>query len=258
MGLLFLLSLGRGIIFFVLCMRASGNTSIVSLPVRFLTYNPFFFFFQVRLHGRLFRAICRTSMSFFERTPIGNVLNRFSRDVGICDDLIPLTAFDAFGIIATDLGIAVMLLLINPFTILPIIVLMSLILTIRYIYISCARRIKICEGLLKSFVFTILSSSLDGLTSIRAFKTQKRFETRFDAHQNDHSSAWFFYIATGRWLLFYMDLASIVFIGGVTFAMLLMIDSFNSATVGLMISSSLMFSGGFQWCMRQVGIQCIL
>lgn len=72
-----------------------------------------------------------------------------------------------------------------------------------------------------------------------------------------------------------MDLASIFFIGGVTLAMLLMIDNFNSATVryyfefqslsfifgllivlfirqvGLMISSSLMFSGGFQWCMRQ-------
>ena len=104
---------------------------------------------------------------------------------------------------------------------------------VRYVYISCARRIKICEGLLKSFVFTILSTSLDGLTSIKAFKKQKQFEKRFDAHQNDHSSAWFFYIATGRWLLFYMDLSSIVFIGGVTGAMLLMIDNFNSATVGL-------------------------
>lgn len=31
---------------------------------------------------------------------------------------------------------------------------------------------------------------------------------------------------------FYMDLSSIVFVGGVTFAMLLMIDNFNSATVG--------------------------
>ena len=29
-----------------------------------------------------------------------------------------------------------------------------------------------------------------------------------------------------------MDLSSIVFVGGVTFAMLLMIDNFNSATVG--------------------------
>lgn len=73
-------------------------------------------------------------MSFFERTPIGNVLNRFSRDVGIVDDLIPLTAFDAFGIIATDTGIAVMLLSINPWTILPIIALMTLILGIRLVF----------------------------------------------------------------------------------------------------------------------------
>ena len=95
------------------------------------------------------------------------------------------------------------------------------------------------------------STSLYGLTTIRAFKVQKRFENRFDTQQNDHSAAWFFYIASGRWLLFYMDLCSVVFVGGVTFSMIFLIDHFNSATIGLMVSSSIMFSGGFQWCMRQ-------
>lgn len=153
--------------------------------------------------------------------------------MGIIDELIPLTAFEAIGIIATDIGIACMLLAVNLWTFLPILIIIVLILAMRYIYISCARRIKICEGLLKSFVFTLLSSSLDGLTSIRAFKTQKRFESRFDAHQNDHSSAWFFCMATVRWLLFCMDVCSVVFVGGVTLTMLLMIDSFNPATVSL-------------------------
>lgn len=88
---------------------------------------------------------------------------------------------------------------------------------------------------MKSPVFTQLSTSLYGLTTIRAFNVQKRFETRFDAFQNDHSAAWFFYIASGRWLLFYMDLSSCIFVGGITFSMIFLIDQFNSATIGLMI-----------------------
>lgn len=50
---------------------------------------------------------------FFETNPIGQILNRFSRDTGIIDDLLPITAFDAFGIIATDIGITILLLLGN-------------------------------------------------------------------------------------------------------------------------------------------------
>lgn len=140
-----------------------------------------------------------------------------------------------------------MLLLVNVYTIIAIIILSILILLIRSLYIDLARKIKIIEGINKSPVFTQLSTSLYGLTTIRAFRVEKRFENRFDCYANDHSSAWFFYISTGRWLLFYMDLSSVVFIGGVTFSMILLIDTFNSATIGLMISAALMFSGGFQW-----------
>lgn len=136
-----------------------------------------------------------------------------------------------------------MLLLVNIWTFIPIVVLAVLIFLIRNFYIDLARKIKIIEGVTKSPVFTQLSTSLFGITTIRAFKVQKRFESRFDAYQNDHSAAWFYYIATGRWLLFYMDLCSIIFVGGVTFSMLFSIDYFNSATIGLMVSSSIMFSG---------------
>ena len=68
MFLLFFFSLFRGAIFFVLCMRAS-----------------------VRLHDRLFKRMVHAPMVFFETNPIGQILNRFSRDTGIIDDIIPFT-----------------------------------------------------------------------------------------------------------------------------------------------------------------------
>lgn len=68
---LFLFSLLRTSSFFTICMRASVN-----------------------LHNRLFESLIKAKISFFDKTPIGIILNRFSRDLGIIDEFLPQTAFE--------------------------------------------------------------------------------------------------------------------------------------------------------------------
>ena len=41
------------------------------------------------LHNRMFASILRAPVLFFDTNPIGRVLNRFSKDVGFLDDLLP-------------------------------------------------------------------------------------------------------------------------------------------------------------------------
>lgn len=45
----------------------------------------------------------------------------------------------------------------------------------------------ICNPTARSPVFSHLSSSLQGLWTIRAFKAEERFQQAFDAHQDLHS-----------------------------------------------------------------------
>nr|XP_020038730.1 multidrug resistance-associated protein 4 isoform X4 [Castor canadensis] len=46
------------------------------------------------LHNKMFESILRAPVLFFDRNPIGRILNRFSKDIGHMDDLLPLTFLD--------------------------------------------------------------------------------------------------------------------------------------------------------------------
>ncbi|CAG2117814.1 unnamed protein product, partial [Medioppia subpectinata] len=68
---LFASALLSTICFYIMCMRSSVN-----------------------LYNRIFCALLRSPIHLFESLPIGRILNRFSKDTGIVDELLPSVAFE--------------------------------------------------------------------------------------------------------------------------------------------------------------------
>ncbi|XP_023220579.1 multidrug resistance-associated protein 4-like [Centruroides sculpturatus] len=55
----------------------------------------------------------------------------------------------------------------------------------------------------RSPVFSHLSVSLYGLTTIRAFKAESKFKSTFYEYQDKHTATWFAYVALNRWIFIY-------------------------------------------------------
>ena len=57
-----------------------------------------FFFMCVRssqkFHKTMLDSVMSASMRFFDLNPLGRIMNRFSTDIGVVDDIIPITMFD--------------------------------------------------------------------------------------------------------------------------------------------------------------------
>merc|ERR1719270_1860103 len=221
-------SLIRTIHFFYLCMRSS-----------------------VKLHDSTFNRLLRAPCRFFDTNPVGRILNRFSKDMGSMDELLPPAFFDCFTIGLTIIGIMAVIFAVRPWVIIPTIVLGILFVWLRTFYMHSSRDIKRLEGIARSPVFSQLSTSLQGLTTIRAFSAEPLLRSEFDYQQDLHTSTWFAFLSATRWFGVWLDWIVCVYIGVVVYSFLVLGGDVLGGEVGLAISNCILLTGMLQWGVRQ-------
>ncbi|CAM4620699.1 unnamed protein product [Leuciscus chuanchicus] len=203
------------------------------------------------LHSRMFNSILKTPVRFFDINPIGRILNRFSKDIGQLDSLLPWTFVDFIQVFLQIIGTIAVACSVIPWILIPVLPLLICFLFLRRYFLRTSRDVKRIESTTRSPVFSHLSSSLQGLWTIRAFKAEERFQLTFDAHQDLHSEAWFLFLATSRWFAVRLDGMCSVFVTITAFGCLLLKDSMRAGDVGLALSYALTLMGMFQWGVRQ-------
>ncbi|XP_069689580.1 probable multidrug resistance-associated protein lethal(2)03659 isoform X2 [Periplaneta americana] len=218
----------RSFTFFKVCMRAS-----------------------VQLHDAMFRSITRGTMYFFNTNSSGRILNRFSKDTGAIDEMLPAAMIDCLQIGLTMCGIIIVVAVVNFWLLIPTFFVGVTFYLLRNVYLSTSRSVKRLEGLTRSPVFQHLNASLQGLTTIRAFRAQAILEKEFDSHQDLHSGAWYLFIASSRAFGFWLDIVCLIYITIVTISFLLIGGDSTGGNVGLAITQAIGLTGMLQWGMRQ-------
>ncbi|XP_063224305.1 ATP-binding cassette sub-family C member 4-like [Bacillus rossius redtenbacheri] len=230
--------------------------SLILAYVIFALFKNCLYFFicmktSVNLHNRMFSCVIRLPMRFFNGCTSGQVLNRFSKDVGAIDNQLPVTFVDCLNTGGALLVVAVLVVAVNPWVLAPtalVAVLMSL---FRAVYLRTSRCVKRLDGVARSPVISHLYASLQGLPTIRAFKAQKMLQDEFDSHQDLHSSVAYLSIASAIAYGLWLDILCQVYITCVILGFFILGQGTLGGTVGLAISQSLGLTGMFQWFMRQ-------
>ncbi|XP_078483709.1 ATP-binding cassette sub-family C member 4 [Ciona intestinalis] len=207
----------------------------------------------ILMHDKMFHAIIHAPMRFFDVNPVGRILNRFSKDLGQIDELLPQTFMDFIYIFCMIFSILILSVTINYFVIVIVIPLSIYFIWLRQYYIKTSRDIKRMEGASRSPVFTHVSNTIQGLSTVRAFNMQDKFEEEFNNRQDLHSSAWFLFITGSRWLAVRLDAICAIFIGCVAYFSILTssINAVDAGKVGLTLTYAIMLMGMFQWGTRQ-------
>jgi ATP-binding cassette, subfamily C (CFTR/MRP), member 1 len=159
----------------------------------------------------LFRAllsrILRAPTSFFDTTPIGRIVNRLSKDVYTVDEGIPATWAQLFNTLISVVFTLVTVSYVTPvFMIILLPVFVGYYVSQRY-FIKTSRELQRLDSISRSPVFALLSETLDGLPTIRAYSAEQQFAKRNEELLDRNQRAYFLNFAVNCWLALRLEFA---------------------------------------------------
>lgn len=204
-----------------------------------------------RLHERLLERVLHARVRFFDVTPLGRIINRFSSDLETVDQaLAPSLSGLLYSFIAASCVVLLIVSVIPAFLI-PGFVIAMLFWAVGSYYLSTSRDLKRLNSVSRSPIYVQFHETVSGVTTIRAFGCQKRFmeENYVKIDNNNRSFIWMW--ATNRWLHCRVDILG-AFVGFCTgFVLLLYRSSIAPGLAGLALSYSLTFTRYILWTVRQ-------
>lgn len=231
---------------------------IVLATVIFSVIRAIWFYSNCIRSGRLFfsqmlHSVFRTPIDFFHINPHGRIMNRFSKDMNLIDEMLPATMFDFFQCLLMIVGSIAITGYVFPYLLLALPPLFVIFIFMRRYYLATSRQIKRLESITRSPVYSTIPATIEGLSVIRAFNAEERFARNLFHSQNENTRIFFCFLTSGRWLGVRLDFLA--------FTLLLIMApisvtlrgqaGLNGGLVGLVLSFLLENIGLGQWCVRQ-------
>ncbi|CAH2350919.1 multiple drug resistance-associated protein-like transporter 1 [[Candida] railenensis] len=155
---------------------------------------------SIYIHDKMANQVLRSPMSFFETTPIGRILNRFSEDINMIDQNLPWAIIDLLEYALNIIAVFLIIVLNLPIMGIIILVLMVAYNEVRKFFIPSSREIKRLKSAKKSPVFSHLQESVNGVESLRAYAQEDRFIYKNNALLNSKIVIDYMMTLTNRWL----------------------------------------------------------
>ncbi|EGP85276.1 unnamed protein product [Zymoseptoria tritici ST99CH_1A5] len=207
-----------------------------------------------KLHERMAHALFRSPMSFFETTPTGRILNRFSSDIYRIDEVLARTFNMLFTNAAKAMFTLAVIVASTPIFVALILPLGALYLFIQKYYLRTSRELKRLDSVSRSPIYAHFQESLSGISTIRAYRQTKRFAMENEWRVDANLRAFFPSISANRWLAVRLEfIGSIIILAAAGFAIISVTtgSGLSAGMVGLAMSYALQITQSLNWIVRQ-------
>ncbi|KAF8844780.1 P-loop containing nucleoside triphosphate hydrolase protein [Paxillus ammoniavirescens] len=204
------------------------------------------------LHDSMLDSVMRAPLSFFEMTPTGRILNLFSRDTYVVDQILARVIQNLVRTSAVCASIVLVIGFSFPPFLIAVVPLAWFYARVTAYYLSTSRELKRLDAVSKSPIFAWFSESLSGLSTIRAYNQQSIFiannERRIDRNQMCYLPS----TAINRWLAIRLEFVGslIILFTAVLSVAAVVTSNVDAGLVGLVLSYALNTTGSLNWFVR--------
>ncbi|CAM8929378.1 unnamed protein product [Rhodiola kirilowii] len=154
----------------------------------------------VLMHDQLIIKLAGAPVSFFDETPGGRILNRFSSDLYTIDDSLPFISNILLANSVALLGIVAVLSYVQVIFLVVLLPFWFLYSKLQFYYRSTSRELRRLDSVSRSPIYASFMETLDGSSTIRALKCQDYFSVIFNEQVALYSKTSYSEITASLWL----------------------------------------------------------
>ncbi|XP_045534711.1 multidrug resistance-associated protein 1 isoform X2 [Papilio machaon] len=203
------------------------------------------------LHASLLAGVLRApTIGFFDCTPVGRVLNRFSKDIDVLDNVLPMTLRGWTSCFFSVLGTLFVISFSTPIFMSVILPIGLLYYVIQRFYVATSRQLKRLESVSRSPIYSHFGESITGATTIRAYGVTNRFVEESERGVDHNQSCYYPSCIANRWLAVRLEMIGNFIIFFAALFAVLDRSSTNAGLVGLSVSYALQITQTLNWLVR--------
>jgi len=191
------------------------------------------------MHLQLLNRIMHAPMAFFDVTPLGRIMNRFSKDLDALDTNIPLFLRGWLFCASLIVSSIVIISYTTPIFLLVVVPIGGVFVFAQRVYNTYMGQMKRLDSIKRSPIYAHFDESISGAISIRAYQRQSDFIEKCDKLIDASQRPWYHIMIAQRWSGFWMEsLGALVVFFASLFSVLNRFD-LSPGLVGLSISFGL-------------------
>lgn len=203
-----------------------------------------------RIFKKLLHTVLRAEVRFFDSTPIGRIMNRFSKDIeGIDQELAPYGELFVVTLIRT-IGTIILITVITP-----IFLIFGILVTICFgyvgvLYLQLSRELKRFESVTRSPINQHFTETLAGIATIRAYGDERRFMVQNMQKIDENNRPFFFVWVNNRWMSFRAQVIGSLIVAASSGLSVISAKHIDAGLAGISLSFAATISTTALWLLR--------
>ena len=200
------------------------------------------------LHNNMLTQVLNAPLNYFESTPVGRLVQRFSKDLDQIDQQLPGSFAQFISSALSIISSMVAISMVTPSFGLVMVPVFVIYFHITNYYRTVARELKRLDSVSRSPIYSHFGETLGGLSVIRSYARQALYKRTNEFRLSDNLAAYFALKVTDRWLSVRLELLANII---VFFSSLLAVFAGSRAGLaGISLNNALTVTSLLNWAVR--------